>query len=122
MLTVILGSDGGQVNGTVQRGDASTGSNIVVTVVPADHLAKHADLFKLEMAGPNGQFHADGLAPGNYSVYAWEEGEPVIFDSAELRRQFSDRAVSVTVNAGASTTVQLKAIPGEEIRKARAKQ
>ncbi len=93
----------------------------MVGVAPPDSLVNRVDLYKWAPVDPAGHFRITGLAPGEYTVYAWDDPAAFLQEMAEFREAFSSRAVTVIIAAGASTTVQLKAIPADEIRKMRAR-
>ncbi len=73
------------------------------------------DLVKIVTAGAKGVFKVSDVAPGDYRVFAFEELDPNILRSAEFRKLFESRSVSVLVHPASQETVQIKAISAEEI-------
>jgi hypothetical protein len=110
VLTVILGGDAGQVNGAVHSDGGEVSGNVVISVERDGESQWSPVDFGSHFLVPN-------LAPGDYKIYAWDDPDPSLTNLAEFRQEFSSRAVSVTVNAGAAATVELKLIPADEIRK-----
>lgn len=114
LLTVVLGADAGVVNGTVQSDRGEVSGNVVISV-ERDGDSQWAPVdFGAHFLVPN-------LAPGDYKIYAWDDPDPSLTTIAEFRQEFSSYAASITVNAGAAATVQVKLIPADEIRKAKAR-
>jgi hypothetical protein len=118
-LTLVLGTDSGRLSGTVQTSSGEPASNIPVTIAPPDELANRLDLLKSVRTDTAGHFQAAGLAPGEYKVYAWGDPDVPMAESAEFREEFANRATAVTIDPVGAATVQVKAIPAEEIRKAK---
>ena len=117
ILTLVLGTDVGQLSGTVQTENGDPAINIQVTVAPVDRLANRRDLLKIVTTDTTGHFQINSLAPGDYKVYAWEDSDIPMLASPDFRKEFSSRAAPVTVRAGGQDTVQVKAISSAEIQK-----
>ncbi len=107
-LNVVLGADGGQVQGTAQTSAGEPAANISVTLAPAADMPGRLDLIKQTNTDANGAFHFQDVAPGDYKVFAWElnNGLDQIY---ELRNALSSHAASVTIapNGRESVTVQM---------------
>lgn len=52
-----------------------------------------------------------GVAPGAYTVLAWESILPGAWENQEFLRRFQAQAVDVTVEAGLQTTTEMRVIP-----------
>ncbi len=113
-LTVTFGSDPGQVQGVVMDAKGDSGLARIV-LAPRDGFDDRLDLVKIVTAGAKGVFKVSDVAPGDYRVFAFEELDPNILRSAEFRKLFESRSVSVLVHPASQETVQIKAISAEEI-------
>jgi hypothetical protein len=60
-----------------------------------------------------GEFSADGLAPGEYSVYAWPSSRAVEYRNPEALAALASKAVTVSLQVGDDKEVTLKVVPGE---------
>jgi hypothetical protein len=116
-LTLVVGTDAGQLSGTVQTANNDPAIDRPVNIVPPDALANRQDLFRSVRTDSTGRFQATGLAPGDYTVYAWDDADVPMATDAEFRKQFASLATPVTISPSGAVTVTLKAIPAEEIRK-----
>jgi hypothetical protein len=120
-LTLLLGTDSGQLRGTVQTGNGGPAGHRPVTIAPPENLSNRRDLLKTVLTDSTGGFQASGLAPGDYTVYAWDDPDVPMAEDSDFRRQFAAQASAVTIASGAPATVALKAVPAEEIRKGKEK-
>jgi protocatechuate 3,4-dioxygenase beta subunit len=114
-LKLVFGTDGGQIDGTVQNKTGDNAAGIMVLVAPGEEFEGRGDLFKQAMTDESGHFHVQDVAPGNYKVFAWEEYDYMTSRSPEVRKIFESKAASVSVGANGRESIQLKAISGEDV-------
>jgi hypothetical protein len=117
-LTLVMGTDGGQVHGKVQDQDGNPGDHMLVTIAPAGTLAQRMDLIRTVSTSDDGSFEVKGLAPGDYQAFAWEGLDDYATRSPEFLKLFADRASAVTVMAGAPSSVQVKSVRAQEMEEA----
>ncbi len=120
-LTLVVGTDGGQLNGTVQTDSGDPAVNARVMIVPADRFANRRDLLKFPGVDGTGHFQSSGLAPGEYKVYAFEDPDVNLWYAVDFRKELSSRAMPITINPGSPSTAQVKSIPADDLAKAKAK-
>jgi len=63
---------------------------------------------RIAMAGPDGHARLQGLAPGDYRVYAWDDTKQVEYANPAWMQRYAANAAAVTVQAGQATQVALK--------------
>jgi hypothetical protein len=117
-LTLVMGNDGGQVRGKVQDQDGNPGDHMLVTIAPAEALAGRTDLIRTVSTSDDGSFQVKGMAPGEYTVFAWEGLDEYAARSPEFLKMFASKASAVTVMAGAPASVQVKAVRAEQMEEA----
>jgi hypothetical protein len=61
-------------------------------------------------SGANGKFEFRGVAPGNYSLFSWDNVEEHEWDDPEFLKPFRSKAFSVRVAEGDSKTADLAVI------------
>ncbi len=117
LLRLVLGTDGGKLDGTVQdqNGDPATGA--LITVVPGGEFEKRIDLFKQSISDEKGNFSFQDLAPSEYKVFAWQNADRNAVQSTEFRTPFESKAASVSIAANGHESVQLKLISTDDIEK-----
>jgi len=106
--------EGSDQKGGGQDGDETPASNVAVVAVPEEKYRKIPERFGVGATDQYGRFTIRGLAPGSYTLFAWQDvGEELYRDSDFLKTQASGTAVKV--EEGSRQRVDLKLSPvGEE--------
>jgi protocatechuate 3,4-dioxygenase beta subunit len=118
-LTLEFASDGGSVEGAVQSAGPGP-APVVVTAAPAGRRAGRMDLLKT-VDTDSGAFRLEGLAPGDYKLFAWELKEEGLAEYAPFRQLLDSQATAVTVHADERQSVRLSVITAAEVEQARRK-
>jgi len=108
VVEITASAKAGVVEGLVQADDKPAAGS-VVTLVPEPLRPNHPLLYKKVSADPNGLFRIAGVAPGDYKLYAWEEGtdlEPYL--DPEFAKPFEKAGVKVTVEESGRARVDLR--------------
>jgi len=117
-VSIVLGTDGGQVSGSVLDSEGKPGDHIVITLAPRGDRSGRPDLVRISSTGADATFQITNVAPGDYNVYAWEQDLGDALRSPIYLRTLQDRAVQVAVSAKGSASVQLKAINTKDAEEA----
>jgi hypothetical protein len=120
-LTLVFGTDGGQIQGSVQSKNGDPAANVFVTIAPSEEFEGRRDLFKQTQTDQSGNFSIKDIAPGNYHVFAWEQFDFQSMQAPEFRKVFESRGARVSIGANGRESVQLKAISSEDIEAERGK-
>jgi len=115
-IELVIGSKGGVIEGAVVDNEKPA-SNAAVVAVPEEKYRKLHDRYGLGATDQNGHFTIHGLAPGRYTLYAWQDlDDGLYYDAAFLKSQEST-GVTLRVDEGARDKVELKVSPvGEQWR------
>jgi hypothetical protein len=116
-LTIVMRGDGGKLTGNARP--AVAWLPLRVTVAPEGAPSARFDLLHTVWPESDGSFHVDGLAPGDYKVFAWQTDNDGLTESAEFRKLFEGKATSVTVTANGLVTSEVRTITASEIEEAR---
>jgi protocatechuate 3,4-dioxygenase beta subunit len=116
-LKLLLGTDGGKLDGTVQDQNGDPASGVLITIAPPEGYESRHDSFRQTLTDEKGDFHAADLAPGDYKVFAWQQADESLVQAAEFRKLFQSKAASVSIAANGHASVQLKIIPATDIEK-----
>jgi len=113
-VDVVMSSKGGVLEGVATNKDQPA-TNTTVVAVPEERFRKVHQRFGEAETDQNGHFAIHGLAPGTYTVYAWQDlEEGSYFDSDFLKSQ-EGNGVAVKVEQGMQQRVELKtSLVGEE--------
>ncbi|MEO8727565.1 MAG: carboxypeptidase-like regulatory domain-containing protein [Acidobacteriaceae bacterium] len=105
-LDVVMRDDGAKITGTVEGG----ASQLPVAVILVDE--SRPQLPKLLNTDQNGQFKANGLAPGRYRLFAFAAGlgEQVEYANPTALERYAAKSQSISVGAGEEKTVRLSPI------------
>lgn len=99
-VQVVIGDDGGSVQGQIQDADGDPAQGWVM-------LWREGRAPIQMPATPEGRFKMAGLAPGDYTVYAWDDIQQVEYADPEWMRRNGGQGLAVTVMAGQTADVKL---------------
>lgn len=98
-IEIVLGDDGGSLEGDVVDADGQPATGGV--------MALRNERAAVVMAQAAGHFKLQNLAPGDYTVYAWDDPTEVAYADTDWMRRYGGPGVAATVTAGQSTQVKL---------------
>jgi Carboxypeptidase regulatory-like domain len=120
-LAITLGTDPGEIDGTVQAGSVESGTPVLVLAIPDDAHAQRNDLMRITNSSAEGTFTLQGLAPGDYKVFALATQDYEDYQNRELLKLLEGNAAAVTVHANGHEQASLTPIPTSEINRAKEK-
>ena len=101
-LEIVLRTDGGTIAGNIADSAAVIDDAEVVLARAAGGKAEVTTV-------DQGKFQFEGLAPGEYQVYLFEDADSIEYQNPEVLRRLKG-GKSIQVTAGGTTTVTLKAV------------
>jgi hypothetical protein len=110
-LEVVIGANAGRIQGSVVNARQEPLPNRTVVLVPDLRLRQQAEFFKTATSDGSGRFRIQGIAPGNYKLFAWEQIENGAWQDPEFLRNFEDRGKSIDVREGSNENIQLTVFP-----------
>lgn len=98
---------GGRVEGTVQRASTGNVADTRVVLVPDSPRRSNSLLYQVTNPDAAGRFTLQGIAPGNYRIFAWESIPDSAWENAEYLASFErfGRAVSVASDRSVNANV-----------------
>lgn len=108
-IDVVLAA-GGRVDGvvTTEKGEPVAGATVVLVPEPA--LRRRGDLFRTAAADHQGRFSVEGVAPGEYTVLAWEDPEEGAWHEPEFLARFEKRGERVRVTGNERREVRARVL------------
>jgi len=101
-LDVVLGDDGGAIEGTVEDAEGKTpasGAGIIAL--------RGGRMARLSSAGPDGHYRIQNLGPGDYRIYAWDDLSEAEYADEDWMKRHGGYGQSVSVASGQTATVKL---------------
>jgi len=133
-LDLLVSAKGGTVEGAVvlreKEKDADTDhvntdhvnndhpvANATVVAVPEEKYRKLPDHFGTGSTDQRGRFAIRGVAPGSYTLYAWQDLEEGVYRDADFLKSQEANGKTVKVEEGSRQKIELTLSPsGEEWR------
>jgi protocatechuate 3,4-dioxygenase beta subunit len=130
-LDVVVSPKGGTIEGAVvekeaakeQDGDVDRVNNdhpvasATVVAVPEEKYRKLPERFRTGETDQHGRFTIRGLAPGSYTLYAWQDLEDGVWRDADFLKSQEANGTTVKVEEDSDREVELNLSPaGEEWR------
>ena len=111
-LNIELKSDGGIVSGTVQDiTRLRPFPYATVVLLPEAGRRNDYTLYRDATCDAEGKFSFAGVPPGNYVLIAWQAVTPGAWQNPIFLGRYENRGTAVSVEAAATKTVQIVAIP-----------
>jgi hypothetical protein len=121
VFAITMGTDAGEIDGTVQPGSVESGAPVLVVALPEDAYAARQDMQRLAAASAGATFALANVPPGNYKVFAIETDDFSEVLDRDLMKLLEGRATPVTVHAALHEQISVTAIPMSEVVQARGK-
>jgi hypothetical protein len=102
-LEITIGSNGGEVSGTVMKGDRPAAECSVLLVRRTGGSGAQE---KIARTDGSGNFTIKAVAPGDYTAYAWPDVNAIEYRNPEILQRYWGENVSVS--EGGKQAVQLK--------------
>jgi protocatechuate 3,4-dioxygenase beta subunit len=109
-LQVVVSANSGQVNGNVVDKDSKPVRGIPTVLIP-DRNRDRRDVYKIVQTDQNGHFIMNGISPGDYKLFAWEDIEPFSYFDIDVLKQFEDNGKPIHVVETTKETYEIKLIP-----------
>ena len=109
-LEIVIGANGGSITGMVVNTRREPVPGIAVVVVPDLPDRSKSDRYKRVSSDGSGRFRVQDLAPGDYTLFAWEDIEEGAWHDPDVIRAYEGRGTSVRIREGSDESVQLTAI------------
>lgn len=110
-LEITIGANAGSLDGRVVSERSEPMENIRTILVPVAMSQNRGDLFKTAWTDAKGDFHIDGIPPGDYKLFAWEQVEDGAWRDPEFLRLYQTRGTPVHIREGTAERVETPVIP-----------
>ncbi len=107
-IEILLGSDGGEVNGTVHLSEHASGATVLL-------IPEHGPARQLKIAGvpPTGEFQFEQVRPGDYLLLALDRGDDFEYQNPDVLNSYMSSASRVSVAPKQQVKVTLELTSGK---------
>jgi hypothetical protein len=118
-LDLLVSLKGATVEGAVVEKEKDADSdhpvaNATVVAVPDEKYHKLSDRFGIGSTDQHGRFTIRGVAPGSYTLYAWQDLEEGVWRDTDFLKSQEANGTAVKVEEGSHQKVELKLSPVAE--------
>jgi len=85
-----------------------------VFLVPDASRRANMQLYRATQSDANGKFTMNGIVPGQYQLFSWQDVVPGAYQNDEYLRRFEGRETNVTVMRSATVVTEVRRIPSEK--------
>jgi len=111
-IEITVATDSGSLSGRVLDKRQSPVSAVNVVLLPdVDRRLLRTDLYKTAITDETGRFLMEGLPPGDYRVFSWENVAVRAWQDPAFMRAYEEQGRAVHITGGARQTVELTSIP-----------
>jgi hypothetical protein len=110
VLDIVIGANAGKIEGTVNAGLQPL-ANRTVVLVPDLRLRQRTDLYKMVSTDNAGRFRMQGVTPGEYKLFAWDNVEPGAWQDPAFIGAYENAGRPIHIYEGSNENVQLTVIP-----------
>jgi hypothetical protein len=111
-LEIVISLAGAEAEGTVRDVARQPAAGVVVVAIPDGNNKGRSDLYRHVMTDASGHFVLRGLAPGDYSFYAWDDLERGAWENVEFLRAFEGRGQFARLREGKNESLDLNLLVG----------
>jgi hypothetical protein len=112
-LTIIVSPSAGNLDGVVRDGNQRPAAPAVVVLIPDQPRRQYFELYRTAAADMSGHFHIEGIVPGKYRVFAWENVEENSWQVPEIIRKYEDQGTAVHIEEASKDVVSITIISSQ---------
>lgn len=109
-LDVAVGANGGIVEGIVTDSQGKPVPDAIVVVAPEAALRLHIDRIQNTISDQHGHFLLHGIAPGQYSLFAWDNVDGDAYYDPDFLRNYEQQATALRISESDRKSLQLQVI------------
>jgi protocatechuate 3,4-dioxygenase beta subunit len=111
LLEIVIGANAGKIEGTVVSARQQALANRTVALVPDLRLRHRTDLYNVVSTDNAGRFRMQGVTPGEYKLFAWENVEAGAWQDPSFIGAYESAGRPIHIYEGTSENIQLTVIP-----------
>jgi Carboxypeptidase regulatory-like domain len=112
-LQVTIGTDAGHLEGLIKGLPAMRQASVVM--LPADQRPHGVGQVRTAVSDASGRFAIDGVAPGDYRLFAFEEADVRDLQDSAFLDHFGKSAVAIHIGPRATVSVEISAVAADAV-------
>ena len=109
-LKIVVSTRGAKVSGDIESEGAAAGKQAIAFLAPEGKFSRVLSFYRRVLADEKGHFEMQGIDPGTYRIYAFEELGVDGWQDPEFLKRFAGRGEAVTLAEGQTAEVKPKLI------------
>jgi hypothetical protein len=109
-LDILVSMNAGSLDGIVLDNTQKPFQDATVVLVPDAPRRQRFDLYHAVGSDASGRFRLNGLAPGNYRIFAWDDVPADAWQDPDFLRTYEDRGRPVAITEGSNQNLELRLI------------
>jgi protocatechuate 3,4-dioxygenase beta subunit len=111
LLEIVIGANAGNIEGSVLNDRQQASANRTVVLVPDLRSRRRNDLYKVVTTDNSGHFRIQGVTPGDYKLFAFENVESGAWQDPAFIGAYENVGRPIHIYEGTSENLQLTVIP-----------
>jgi protocatechuate 3,4-dioxygenase beta subunit len=116
-LTILLGTDVGQIEGSVRNANGEPVVRARVNLIPYGDHSGRTDQTRFAFSDEKGEFKFKSVAPAQYRIFAWEDVEVGRPQDPAFRKRFEKQSALVKMGPNGHEKIQVTAVTAEAAKK-----
>jgi len=114
LLDLVASANGGVIEGVAVDSKGEPVPNAVIVAVPEMRLRGRAERYRKTVSDQSGRFALHGVAPGDYTVLAWESVDGEAYYNPEFLKNYEAQGSPLRVGEGDRKSLRVEVIPDAE--------
>jgi hypothetical protein len=110
-LDIVVGLDAGSIDATSVDLQGDPVEGVTIVLIPNEPRRSRSDIYQSDTSSVTGQVRFDGVAPGDYKVFAWEDVPLGAWQYPDFIREHEDTGETVRVDPSGTQSVTVRMIP-----------
>jgi protocatechuate 3,4-dioxygenase beta subunit len=110
-LEIVIGRNAGTVDLRVVDERQNPGAGATVVLVPDAARRLRSEVYRTAIADAFGSVHFDGVVPGDYKAFAWQDVESGAWQDPDFLRAYEDRGKPLHIGESGKESAELRLIP-----------
>jgi protocatechuate 3,4-dioxygenase beta subunit len=110
-IEIVLSANAGSIEGNVVGQNGAPLANAPLALVPGGGNRQRTDLYRAVWSDEAGRFRFQGIPPGDYSLFAWEDIDEGLWRDPDFVRRNEAAGRPIRVNENSRETIEIRALP-----------